>query len=88
MCCEAGSHLVIYDMDVNEHARLSKCTVRHHIKQMNSVVIVVLHFTDIVRSSTMSVTHTQRAWNDPVPVVERYPLLLSVNATSEHPRPH
>ena len=48
------------DIDVNEHERLSNITLRHTLKKRNNVFIAVLHFTVIVVSSTMSITHTLR----------------------------
>ena len=44
-------------MDVNEHERLSNITLRHTLKLRNNAVIVVLHFTVTVKSSTTTITH-------------------------------
>ena len=41
------------DVIVNEHQRLSNITLRHKLITRNSIVIVVLHFTVAVRSSSM-----------------------------------
>jgi hypothetical protein len=47
--------------------------------------IAVQYFTVTEGSSTMSKTHTLRwVWNGSYPVVERYYLLLQINATSGH----
>ena len=45
-------------MDVNEHERLSKITLRQKLKKRNMTFIAVLHFTVTVESSTMRLTHT------------------------------
>ena len=50
--------LIRKDMDVNEHERLSKITLRHKLKLKNSTFIAVLHFIVTVGSSTMSIIHT------------------------------
>jgi hypothetical protein len=43
------------EMDVDKHKRLSNITLRH-----NSTCIAVLHFTRVIGSSTMSITHMQK----------------------------
>ena len=51
--------LVLKDIDVNEHERLSKLEKRNY-----STCIAVLHFTVTVESSIMSITYTLKwVWN-------------------------